>query len=378
MSSNRTTSRQSTSSSSRKTSLSSTSSISPDAPKFVVQLEKRDRNNGMVQMFYRPWAKRTFALQGQMLHYYLPNTDVLRGEIPLRNCRVEIASSVECNGKSFPFVITTDKKTSELRRSEKIYLSASCADQRQLCMVYFTLASKSSHWSLKKLRVLFCSLDGSGKTSIIHRLVNGTFSFKLPPTVQPTITSYNHPIGYPLDIIDISGTREQRRYWCEHATFADIIVFPIDATNDLTFQLCKYEIANLIEHTRSRHIPYLILANKIDLCEKNKVMSLLSKRLGLEQSYARGQVVDLQICSAKTGEEMEEVEFWIGAAAKEMLKMELMNRTSSKESQRSIEELISTSVSSELNTPTKLEPIPEEGVEERPMTGVDLTEQFAM
>ena len=328
----------------------------------MVLLEKRDRNKGILQMFYRPWALRRFFIEGQHMSYYHPKTNKLRGEVDLRNCRVEIIPSKDAGGKSFPFCISTDGKSKQ--KGERIYLAASCADQRQLAIEYIRLASKSATWQLRKLRILFCSIDGSGKTALIERIVQGTFTENIQPTVQPKIISYHHPTGYPCDLIDISGAREHRRHWQEHTAYIDMIVFPVDASNESTFQLCKYELANLIEHTRPRQIPYLILATKTDLLKKeNKFLGALGRRLGLEQDYVKGQVVDLQQCSAKTGEEILEVIYWIGAAGKEMIRLESLVRPGSRESQRSTEELnnlLSTALTGEYTTPTKLEPIPEE------------------
>ena len=108
---------------------------------FTVVLEKLDRNNGLLQKVYKPWATRRFAIEvgSTIAAYYRCNTGELRGTFDISNSRIEEIDSSDprVEGKHpYPFQIVLDKTF------EIVLLAASTNELRQCCINVFQVISK--------------------------------------------------------------------------------------------------------------------------------------------------------------------------------------------------------------------------------------------
>lgn len=86
-------------------------------------LQKLGRGRGLVSAIMgKKWAERSFKLFEDFRMQYCDG-DVLRGEFPVDNARVEAVEGEKAEGKEFAFEITT-------KESEKILLAASSVEER--------------------------------------------------------------------------------------------------------------------------------------------------------------------------------------------------------------------------------------------------------
>lgn len=105
-------------------------------PKYVVTLEKKGRGRGITIM--RPWAVRTFKLQGQNLEYF--DGDRLKGVVPTQNSVCQAVDRSLADNKDFPFVLDTGK--------EKLMLNAVNEETREKCILIFNRSAQSPDWEL--------------------------------------------------------------------------------------------------------------------------------------------------------------------------------------------------------------------------------------
>jgi Ras-related protein Rab-32 len=122
---------------------------------------------------------------------------------------------------------------------------------------------------------------GTGKTSIIRRYVNGLFNTHYKSTIGVDfalkVLYYDENTIVRLQIWDIAGQErfgQMTRVYYKGAIGA-IIVF--DVTRETTLDSIKYwkeDIDNkvFIPNTTDAKIPVIIMANKVDLIDKNDVI----------------------------------------------------------------------------------------------------------
>ena len=103
---------------------------------------------------------------------------------------------------------------------------------------------------------------------------------------------------------DIGGDKPLRNLWSKYYKESNAIVFVIDIQKEDRFVECVEEIHAVLAHPNTKDIPFLIVANKIDLCPSaaDNCTHLLSK-LGEFHSI-------LQV-SAKTGGGLNSLLLWL-------------------------------------------------------------------
>ncbi|MHA1670314.1 MAG: ADP-ribosylation factor-like protein [Promethearchaeota archaeon] len=120
------------------------------------------------------------------------------------------------------------------------------------------------------IKVFLFGIDDVGKTSFAHRIKTGEFinnsSF---PTRKFNIEYVQKQNGY-LVIWDMPGQRAFREKWFKGLQDSNIIIYMIDAANQLRFEESKREFWNFINKNDSSGIPLIILGNKTDLIKKSE------------------------------------------------------------------------------------------------------------
>ncbi|XP_072301221.1 ADP-ribosylation factor-like protein 6 isoform X4 [Eucyclogobius newberryi] len=145
------------------------------------------------------------------------------------------------------------------------------------------LLDKLSGWlglRKKEVNVLCLGLDNSGKTTIINQLKPAnTPAQDIVPTIGFNIEKFKTS-SLSFTVFDMSGQGKYRNLWEHYYKDSHAIIFVIDSGDKLRMVVVKEELDTLLKHEdiRSRKIPVLFFANKMDLQDamsSNKVTEAL-------------------------------------------------------------------------------------------------------
>ena len=118
------------------------------------------------------------------------------------------------------------------------------------------------------IKVFLFGIDDVGKTSFARRIKTGEFiNNSFTPTRKFNIEYIQKQNGY-LAVWDMPGQRAFREKWFKGIQDTNIIIYMIDAANQLRFEESKRELWNFINKHDSSGIPLIILGNKTDLIKK--------------------------------------------------------------------------------------------------------------
>lgn len=160
--------------------------------------------------------------------------------------------------------------------------------------------------SEKEARILVLGLDNAGKTTILKKLSDEDISH-IMPTQGFNIKSLVHD-GFKLNVWDIGGQKSIRPYWRNYYEHTDALVYVIDSADQRRLDETQLELKELLQEDKLLGIPLLIFANKQDLL--NAVTDAeLTEALNLH--LVRDRPWQVQACSGKTGEGMQEGMEWL-------------------------------------------------------------------
>ncbi|WZN62022.1 ADP-ribosylation factor-like GTPase [Chloropicon roscoffensis] len=155
-------------------------------------------------------------------------------------------------------------------------------------------------------RILVLGLDNAGKTTVLKKLSDDDIS-TITPTQGFNIKSLNHD-GFKLNVWDIGGQKAIRPYWRNYFEQTDAMVYVIDSADRKRIEETGLELADLLEEDKLSGVPVIVLANKQDL-----VTALSPDEVadGLNLYSIRDRPWQIQACSAKTGEGLQDGMEWL-------------------------------------------------------------------
>ena len=133
---------------------------------------------------------------------------------------------------------------------------------------------------IKRKKIVILGLDGSGKTSFLPIIQNGSF-LKLEPETgkESAILKFQNK---RIDLVALTGKKEFRNLWIKEALSSDLIVFLVDAYDQDRFTKAKEELDRLA--VILRHTPFIVLANKFDQ-HPGEPIEIIEKELNLTEDY---------------------------------------------------------------------------------------------
>merc|ERR1712167_479073 len=162
----------------------------------------------------------------------------------------------------------------------------------------------------QEARILVLGLDNSGKTTILKKLSDEDISH-IMPTQGFNIKSLVHDSGnakFKLNVWDIGGQKTIRPYWRNYYDQTDALVYVIDSADRRRLEESGEELKQLLEEEKLAGTPLLVLANKQDLLNAMPAQEVAET---LNLNVLRDRVWQIQACSAKIGEGLEEGMQWL-------------------------------------------------------------------
>jgi len=160
----------------------------------------------------------------------------------------------------------------------------------------------------KEVKPLIIGLEGSGKSSFLHRIMYNEF---VNETKEPLIVSGSNQFIFEnhqakFDVVDLKGDKKSRELWKNYFDSIDIVVFAVDTKDVDKFE----EVKKVLHETLLKidtSIPILILGTKSDL-NGVKEDELIEK---LKLKDLKQKTVDVILTSSKTTESVLDVTDWM-------------------------------------------------------------------
>ena len=163
-----------------------------------------------------------------------------------------------------------------------------------------------------EIRVLVLGLDNSGKTSIIKRWKHEDWS-TISPTMGFEISTLQYQ-DFTLNLWDIGGQTSLRTFWGNYFDKTNVVVWVVDWMSMDRIQESYEELRDkVIQQDRLVAVSLLILMNKIDMLQTNKVEETKKQIVGLLELESQLPLEKWQIIavSAVTGQGAETALEWI-------------------------------------------------------------------
>ena len=125
-----------------------------------------------------------------------------------------------------------------------------------------------------------------------------------------TTESADGPV-YQLHFWDVGGQKSIRAYWRNYFEQTDGLIWVVDSADRVRLDLCRQELAQLLQQERLAGASLLILANKQDVdgaLSANEIAQVLEMETSNRYQNRHSCIVP---CSAVTGEGLEKGMEWL-------------------------------------------------------------------
>ncbi|XP_075448061.1 ADP-ribosylation factor-like protein 11 [Ascaphus truei] len=163
-------------------------------------------------------------------------------------------------------------------------------------------AQNSNPLHKKQARVVMMGLDFSGKSTLLYKLKRNQ-TVETFPTVGFNVDSLEIAKNVSITMWDVGGQDKLRSNWKEYLEDTDVLIFVVDSSDTSRLPDATAELLTILNNANMSGVPFLILANKLDLPTALSIKELIHT-LKLENYDDRDW--DIQSCSAHTGEGLVE------------------------------------------------------------------------
>jgi small GTP-binding protein len=147
--------------------------------------------------------------------------------------------------------------------------------------------------------ILMLGLDSAGKTTVLHRLVQGERSNTIP-TIGFNVeqVQYNN---LSFTMWDMGGQEKIRRLWQRYYDDVDAIIFVVDASDRTRIGEAVAELNNLLVQPQLKGATVLVLANKQDIPNALSAAELMSELQLSSKAGTRDWYVQKTVATDGTG-----------------------------------------------------------------------------
>ena len=114
--------------------------------------------------------------------------------------------------------------------------------------------------SNRTISVLLVGLDGSGKTTILYKLVTGD-SVTTVPTVGYNLETVKHK-DISMELCDMGGQEIIRPMWQMYYAKSRGLIFVVDSSDRARIEEAKTELRRALENRNLKNAALLVMANK--------------------------------------------------------------------------------------------------------------------
>jgi len=141
-------------------------------------------------------------------------------------------------------------------------------------------------------------LDNAGKTTLLHKLKYGSIRLVIPTQraqLQEIVLG-----NVKFRAWDLGGHEQVRNLWKEYFFEADAVIFLVDSADHDRIDEASQELHSLLKELNLEGVPFLILANKIDLMNAALSETQLEQALHLSE-FEDNRPIKLFRCSLVEG-----------------------------------------------------------------------------
>jgi len=136
------------------------------------------------------------------------------------------------------------------------------------------LVSVQNFFSSPDVKIIMLGLNGTGKTSILYRLIRNE-KVRTAHTIGFNHETLEHN-GYNFDIWDLEyKPQDTLEFWKVHFTRAKGIIFVVDASSPETLSKAKSTLSSFISEPDLSNLPLLVFLNKRDVVDSMNALQVL-------------------------------------------------------------------------------------------------------
>lgn len=162
----------------------------------------------------------------------------------------------------------------------------------------------------KKANIVLVGLDNSGKTTVLNRMMPSKgVKTETTPTIGYSLEEFRRG-NIRFTAYDMGGGSQFRDIWANYYNDCDALIFVVDSTDALRFQVAYNELSVILEDRTftDRRTPLLVLANKTDL---PTCLSVVEIQRALRLDNIRNHSWGIFAISALDGSGIEDALSWL-------------------------------------------------------------------